>query len=156
MATNPQYTLTATTKDRSGEGTSIRAYQPLAVDLSAAAPVLITDFLTAFAAWTAFNAGNVINYGSNALRRANGGLQFGTGQREVKWEFVMFDNVTGAPYSATVPLALQIDQTVQGSDFLDNTVWAGTPIETTAEALFFSKDGNAGTLTGIKLVGRNN
>lgn len=152
MAQNPTYVLVAPTKDRSGESTRLQANQPAQIDVSAGAPVILTNFLTAFAAYSELAAGNLLSVSSNSLYRLNQGLRYGVGHRELKWKLHFTDNVTGIAYEATVPLAINADAIAEGTDFLPNADWAGTAIETSAEALFFSNDGNAGTLTAIELV----
>lgn len=152
MAANPSYSLVAPTKDRSGEKTSIVANQPAALDISAGVPVILSAFLTAFAAYTEFAVGNITTLGSNAANRQNSGLRYGVGHREVKWKLHFTDSVTGVAYYATIPLAINMDAIAEGTDFLPNVDWAGTAIETSAEALFYSNDGNPGVLTAIELV----
>lgn len=152
MAVNPAFELVLNTKDKSGERTALRANRAAVDSLAAGLPAAATDFLTAFAAYTELIPANLTTATSNTLRRVNPGLRYGVGHREVKWEFFFTDNVNGNPYSATVPLAINLDAIGDGTDYLPNADWAGTPIETSAEALFRSPDGNAGTLTAIKLV----
>lgn len=152
MAVNPSWELVANTKDRSGERTALRANRAASDSMAAGLPAVLTDFLTAFAAFTELAAGNLTTATSNQLRKVNPGLRYGVGHREVKWELFFTDNVNGNAYSATVPLAISLDSISEGTDYLPNSDWAGTPIETSAEALFRSPDGNAGTLTAIKLV----
>lgn len=144
--------MKANTLDRSGEKTSITANTADFVAVAAGIPATMTDFLTAFAAYTEFAAANITSLSSGGNRKVSGGLRYGVGHRELKWEFVFTDNTTLAPYSATVPLAINADAIAEGTDFLPNVLWAGTAIETSAEALFRSPDGNAGTLTAIRLV----
>lgn len=152
MAVNPSYVLVAPTVDRSGEATRLQANQPAALDISAGLPTILTGFLTAFAPYTELVAANLKSVSSNALYRQNQGLRYGVGHREVKWKLHFTDNVTGVAYEATVPLATNLDAIAEGTDFLPNANWAGTSIETTAEALFYSADGNLGTLVAIELV----
>lgn len=152
MAVNPSFELVINTKDKSGERTSLRANRAAIDSLTAGIPTVVTDFLTAFTAYTELIPGNLTNASSNALRRVNPGLRYGVGHREVKWEFFFTDNVNSLAYSVTVPLAINLDAISEGTDYLPNSLWAGTAIETSAEALFRSPDGNAGTLTAIKLV----
>lgn len=156
MAVNPTYKLVATTKDISGELTKLVANQPDFLVIDAIVPAILTSFLTAFATYTDMLATNLISVTSNGARRVNGGLQYGIGQRETKWVFFFTDNVTGAPYDVAVPLAKSGGSVSPGTDFLPSTLWAGNAIETTAEALFYSPDGNLGTLVAIKFEGRNN
>ena len=152
MARNPDYQIKANTLDRSGEKTSITANTTAYVDIAAGLPATMTAFLTAFAPYTEFEAANITSLSSGGNRKVSGGLRYGVGHRELKWELVFTDNITLAPYSATVPLAINADAIAEGTDFLPNALWAGTDIETTAEALFRSPDGNAGTLNAIRLV----
>ena len=152
MATNPTYKLTTNTKDKSGEKTGLNAYVSDAVDVSAGVPVIVTDFLTAFVTYTEMVAANITTVNSNAARKVNAGLRYGVGHREIKWRLHFTDSVLGYPYFVDVPLATNLDAISSGTDFLDNALWAGTPIETSAEALFKSKDGNVGILTAIELV----
>lgn len=152
MARNPNLVLNAPTVDRSGESTRLQANIPAAIDLSTGTPTILTDFLTAFAAYTEMTAPNLKSVSSNSLLRINQGLRFGVGHREIKWKLHFTDNVTGIAYEATVPLAQNLDAISEGTDFLANALWAGSAIETSAEALFHSNDGNAGTLVAIELV----
>lgn len=152
MARNPDYQIKANTLDRSGEKTSITANTADFVAVSAGIPATLTAFLTAFADYTEFAAANITSVSSGASRKVSGGLRYGVGHRELKWELIFTDNITLSPYSVTVPLAINADAIAEGTDFLPNALWAGTDIETTAEALFRSPDGNAGTLTAIRLV----
>lgn len=152
MATNPQFLVKANTRDRSGEKTALQANQPAALDVSVF-PVIVSDFLTAFAAYTELIAGNITTLTSNAVRRENSGLRFGVGHREVKWKLHFTDTVNGNAYSATIPLATNLDAISEGTDFLPNSAWvAPSPIEAAAEALFYSPDGNVGNLVAIELV----
>lgn len=152
MATNPTYKLSAQTKDKSGEQTGLSAYVPDAVAVDAGVPATLTAFLTAFASYTEMTAANLTTVTSNASRNVNAGLRYGVGHREIKWRLHFTDSVLGYPYYVDVPLAQNLDAISEGTDFLPNTVWAGTGIETAAEALFYSKDGNAGLLVAIELV----
>ena len=73
MATNPTFKLTVNTKDKSGENTGFGAYQSAATSVDAGVPTTVTDFLTAFAAYSEFAAGNITTVSSNAGRNVNAG-----------------------------------------------------------------------------------
>lgn len=152
MATNPTYKLTVNTKDKSGENTGMSAYVADYVSVASGIPSTVTDFLTAFAAYTEFVEGNITTANSNGGRKVNAGLRYGAGHREIKWRLHMTDSVLGYPYFVDIPLAQNMDAISDGSDYLPNTAWAGTAIETAAEALFLSKDANTGILVAIELV----
>jgi len=151
MARNPDNKLTFGTLDQSSEPTSFQIHVAAgAVDL-AAIPAAITTLVTAIDTelvdWTA------ITYTYNVTRRLSTAL-VGEGNREDKLEFKYIDNVTYKPYTTEIPCRQGDLATESGSDLIPAATWA-TLTKPAFEALAKSPDGNAVTLSQIRLIGRN-
>lgn len=150
MARNPDNKMTASTLDQSGEPTSFQMHIAAgAVDL-ATVPATLTAVITALDAelvnWTP------VSYTANITRRLST-VVVGMGNREDKVELKYFDNVTFKPYFIEVPCRKGTLETVSGSDLIAEATWAGT--KTAFEAYAKSPDGNAVTLSQVRLIGRN-
>lgn len=71
-----------------------------------------------------------------------------------KWLFRFQDNVTGQIYTHEIGTADNTQLPSATSDFIDLTATVGLAIKTTAEVIYQSPDGNAGTLLSIQQVTR--
>lgn len=162
MAINPSYKLTLSLADQSGERTSISANTADFVAVTAGVPTLLQDFVTALqtavdpngtpSPLVSWGIADALGVSSSGNRRVANGVTF-AGNREDKLLMLFEDSATLSPYSATIPGRIGNLATVPGTDELPaETV---TALKASAEALFRSPDGNAGTLRKIILVGRN-
>lgn len=151
MAVNPTNKTTVTMYDQSSELTSLVANRPATDDLSAGLPTALTDFITAVAPIVDFDAGDIKSVSSNASRRVSNDVQ-GVGNREDKWLMAFQDASTLAPYNVELPMRSGGIATEAGSDLLPETTVA--TFRASAEAWFYSPDGNAGNLLYVYLIGR--
>lgn len=149
MATNPSYSITPNTVDQSGEPTGFKINLAGVVDLEPI-PALLTNLITALdtelVQWTP------INYTETIVRRLSTAT-VGAGNREDKVELKYFDNVTLKPYLTEVGCRQGALATEPGSDLVPTATWTAT--KTAFEALVRSPDGNAVTLSQVRIVGRN-
>lgn len=76
-------------------------------------------------------------------------------QREIGLQVSYADNVTGENYHLTIPGPDWANLGLNNSDQVDETKAAWTQFKADFEAGAVSKDGNAVTVTGGRLVGRN-
>src|SRR6056297_25759 len=162
MAVNASYKVTLSLADQSGERTSMRANEPEYLAVGAGVPTAVQNFVTALQTavdpngtptpLVSWGIADALGVSSSGNRKVASGVNF-AGNREDKLLFLFEDNTTLAPYSATVPGRIGSLATVPGSDKLPTETV--TAMKASAEALFFSPDGNAGTLRDILLIGRN-
>jgi hypothetical protein len=150
MARNPDNKISANTVDQSGEPTGFSIHVASgALDLSsvpAGLTAIITALDTELVDWTP------ITYVGNITRRLSTDT-VGEGNREDKVELKYFDNVTLKPYTVEVPCRKGTLATSPGSDLVPEATWADT--KTAFEAYAKSPDGNAVTLSQVRIVGRN-
>lgn len=151
MARNPDNRWTFNTVDQSSEPTSFSVHAASgAMDLTTI-PAAVTDLITAIdtelVGWTP------VSYTANITRRLSTAT-VGVGNREDKLEFKYVDNVTFKPYTTEVPCRQGTLETETGSDLIPPATWT-TLTKPAWEALVRSPDGNAVTLTQVRLIGRN-
>lgn len=150
MATNPQYHVSLTQLDQSGEKTVIKLNNPAIVDIDTPAPLLVAlqnafDTELTDGLWTA--------YGQQAIRRLNN-ANVGGGNREDKLLMVYQDNITLKVYTSELGCRLGSLTTIgNGSDSVPPATWAATKVAW--DAFVYSVDGNATTLIDVRIVGRN-
>lgn len=150
----PAYTnlLTFSTFDQSSEPTSFRVNLPAGAlpDLSGTIPANITALISALDTelvdWTA------VSYTANQTRRLSAATS-GDSNREDKVELTYVDNVTFKRYTTEVPCRKGTLTTETGSDLIPAATWSAT--KTAFEALARSPEGNAVTLTQVRLIGRS-
>lgn len=150
MARNPDNKLSFNTIDQSGESSGFQVHIAAgAVDLStipAAATALVTALDTELVDWTAKSY-------TATITRLLSTATVGAGNREDKVELKYFDNVTFKPYTTEVPCRKGGLATEVGSDLIPAATWATT--KTAFEAYAKSPDGNAVTLSQVRLIGKN-
>lgn len=150
MSRNPDNKFTFGTLDQSSEATGFQIHIASgAIDLStipAGAADLITDLDTELVDWTA------VTYTVTSTRRLST-VSVGAGNREDKLELKYFDNVTFKPYTVEVPCRKGTLATETGSDLIPAATWTAT--KASFEAYVKSPDGNAVTLSQVRLIGRN-
>lgn len=150
MATNPQYHVSLTQLDQSGEKTVIKLNNPAVVDIDTPAPLLVAlqqafDTELTDGLWTA--------YGQQAIRRLNN-ANVGGGNREDKLLMVYEDTVTLKVYTSELGCRLGSLTTIgNGSDSVPPATWAAT--KAAWDAFVYSVDGNATELIDVRIIGRN-
>lgn len=151
MARNPDNKVSLNTLDQSGEPTGFSLHVASgALDFAtipAALTTLVTAIDTELVDWTA------ISYTGNITRRLSTAT-VGESNREDKLEFKYFDNVTFKPYTVEVPCRKGTLATEVGSDLIPLATWE-TLTKPAFEAYAKSPDGNAVTLSQVRLIGRN-
>lgn len=75
-------------------------------------------------------------------------------QREQKWLVSMEDNTSHNVYSFTIPCA-DTSLLANNNETLDLSAGAGQTFKQKLEAVYRTKEGNAGTVISVKYVGRN-
>lgn len=150
MARNPDNKISANTFDQSGEPTGFTIHVASgALDL-ATTPTALTDLITALDTelvnWTP------ITYIANITKRLSTAT-IGEGNREDKVELKYFDNVNFKSYTVEVPCRKGDLATETGSDKIPAATWTDTKAK--FEAYAKSPDGNAVTLSAVRIVGRN-
>lgn len=155
MPINPQHNFSVTYIDHSDEKSTAKG------NMGPITALTIAGFLTQFGAlkaamedlslgvmiqdsWT----GDVTKY--NSVRPADPNAQ-----RERKWRVDYMDNVNFAIHQFEIPVAKAAGQVIAGTDFADLSTAEWVAFKTAFEAMFKSPDGNAVTLQGAHLVGRN-
>jgi len=114
------------------------------VNIKPSAVLIINDKLVD---WTP------VTYNASITRRLSTATA-GAGNREDKLEFKYVDNTTFKPYTIEVPCRKGTLVTETGSDQIPLATWE-TLTKPAFEAIARSPDGNAVTLTNVRLIGRN-
>lgn len=151
MARNPNYQITFSTIDQSGEmGTfSLNVADLLAVN---PVPAAVTAFIEALGS---IQDGTMQKWNSVGTKKMHNDGYAPDGNREDKVMLTYEDSVTLAIYQTDIPCRNNDLATIPGQDEYDLTAAPWDAFVTAFEALAKSPDGNAVNLISARLVGRN-
>lgn len=151
MARNPNYYLTLSFIDRSGESarTQFSVADLLAVD---PVPASVTTLLNAI---VGIADGVIVNWQSSAVFKQGNTSAAAAGQREERWLVVYEDTVTRAIYTNEIPCRKSSVLPPLETDRVDLTTGVWPAFVTAFEAIVRSPDGNAVNILRVQLTGRN-
>lgn len=151
MARNPNYYLTVSFIDRSGESarTQLSVADLLAVD---PVPASVTALLNAI---VAIADGVIVNWQSSGVWKQGNTSAALIGQREERWLVVYEDTVTKAVYTNEIPCRKSSVVPPLETDRVDLTQGPWPAFVSAFEGVVTSPDGNPVNVLRVQLTGRN-
>lgn len=155
MARNPNFTVSFSGKDRSGENYRFTINTDAAYDVSTyASGDHLYDFVNVNVA--AVCDGHITNLSSNSAKKLSTVAHATDGQREQRWICFYHDNTTLAPYTLELPCLDPAVKPPLGTDEVDLTAVPWAAFLVAFNLAVFSPDGNPCTLDKVILGGSNN